>query len=155
MTVKSHPLLLLGWQQGITTCTRDPSLNLEILLNSIDGLSKIKIQTLAQYTHSCTICILPLWNKYIMQECSTVWNLYLVNSAKWTNSATLKEENCEGKNSCDIVWSQLNAEFNSTHINGVGFTLAEITWVGLVIAQINPVLIVMFPDFSPAQFFFF
>jgi hypothetical protein len=53
-----------------------------------------------------------------------------------------------GKNSCDIVRLQLNAELNSTQINGVGFTLAQITWVGLVIAQISSALIVMFPEIA-------
>jgi hypothetical protein len=46
------------------------------------------------------------------------------------------------------VRSQLNAELNSAQINGVRFTLAQIIWVGLAIAQINSTLIVMFPEIA-------
>jgi hypothetical protein len=54
----------------------------------------------------------------------------------------------QGKNSCNIVPLQLEPELNSTQVNGVGFTLVQITWVGLVIAQINSALIVMFPEIT-------
>ena len=42
--------------------------------------------------------------------------------------------------SCTVTIQQIN--------NGVGFTLVRITWVGLVIAQINSAIIVMFPEIA-------
>lgn len=40
------------------------------------------------------------------------------------------------------------AELNSTQINGVGFTLAQTTLVGLVVTQINSSMIEMFPEIT-------